>query len=210
MYGLAAVGAIIMAIILQLRWDALMVMLIIAVHVIVDWYLALRLVSLLMALVLLFVCYFGRSAEHPWVKPRALWLWGLFLILTLYPAIKGALDLYDADTYYPSFVLSAFIMFWLGNIIAKDISSVRRVFQLLAIFATLIAIHTIIEATTGKFLFEIRTGLKRLLAQHSNYQLVQNLGASVSRAGSFLGHPNDNGAFLAFSFFLPSRAVYRK
>lgn len=200
-YGLAAVGACVVVIILQLRLDELMVTLIIAVHVILDWYLALRLVSLLMSLVLLVICYFGRSAEHPWLKPRPLWLWVLFLTLTIYPAIKGALDLYDADTYYPSFVLSAFIMFWLGNIIARDISSVRRVFQLLAIFATLIAIHTLIEATTGKFLFETTRG-EAAIAQSSNYQLVQDLGASVSRAGSFLGHPNDNGAFLAFSFFL--------
>jgi O-antigen ligase len=205
-YGLAVVGALILVIIVQLRWDELTVMLIIAVHVLIDWYLALRLVSLLMALVLLFVCYFGRSANHPWFKPRLIWLWVLFLTLTIYPAIHGALDLYDADTYYPSLVLSAFIMFWLGNIIAKDISSVRRVFQLLSIFATLIAVHTIIEATTGKFLFESARG-EAALAQSSNYQLVQNtlqtVGAGFSRAGSFYGHPNGNGTFLAFNFFLP-------
>ena len=205
-YGLAAAGACVVVIILQLRLDELMVMLIIAVHVIVDWYLALRLVSLLMGLVLLVVCYLGRSANHPWLKPRPLWLWALFLTLTLYPAINGALDLYDADTFYPSLVLSAFIMFWLGNIVAKDISAVRRVFQLLAVFATLIAVHTIIEATTGKFLFESARA-EALLDSRSNYQLVQNalqtVGAVVSRASSFLGHPDGNGTFLAFNFFLP-------
>lgn len=201
-YGLAAAGALIVVIILQLRRDELFVMLIIAVHVIVDWYLALRLVSLLMSLVLLFVCYFWRSADRPWIKPRALWLWVLFLTLTIYPAIKGGrFDLYDADTYYPSLVLSAFIMFWLGNIIAKDISAVRRVFQFLTILAVLIAIHTIIEETMGKFLFESARA-EAALAQNSNYQLVQNLGVQISRAGSFFGHPNGNGTFLAISFFL--------
>ncbi len=205
-YGLAAVGALLVVIIVQLRWYELMVILIVAVHILIDWYLALRLVSLLMALMLLFACYFGRSADHPWLKPQPIWLWVLFLTLTIYPAINGALDLYDADTYYPSLVLSAFIMFWLGNIIAKDISSVRRVFQLLSIFAALIAIHTIIEATTGKFLFESARA-EALLTQRSDYQLIQNtlqiVGAGVSRASSFIGHPDGNGTFLAFNFFLP-------
>jgi O-antigen ligase len=201
-YGLVIVGALIMVIILQLRWDELMVVLIIAVHILVDWYLALRLVSVLMALILLFVCYFGRSANHPWLRPRPIWLWGLFLALTIYPAIKGGrLSPYDAETYYPNLVLSSFIMFWLGNMIAKDISAVRRVFQLLAVFVVFIAIHTIIEATTGKFLFESARA-EAILAQNTNYQLVQNLGASVSRASSFLGHPDGNGTFLATGFFL--------
>ena len=206
MYGVAAAGALIIGIIVQFRWDELMVVLIIVVHVLVDWYLAFRLVSVLMGLALLFVCYLWRSTDHPWVEPRPIWLWGLFLTLTIYPAIKGALDLYDADTYYPSLVLSAFMMFWLGNIIAKDISAVRRVFQLLAVFALFIAIHTIIEATTGKFLFESARA-EATIAQSSNYQLVQNglqiVGASVSRSGSFFGHPNGNGTFLAFAFCLP-------
>ena len=205
-YGVVAVSALVMMIILVLRWDELMVTLIIVVHVVVDWYLALRLVSVLMALILLFVCYFGRSANHPWLKPRPVWLWGLFLTLTIYPAIIGGLlSLYDADTYYPSLVLSAFIMYWLGYIIARNITAVRRVFQLLAVFVVLIAIHTIIDAITNKFLFESARA-EAILAENSNYQLVQNglqaVNTSVSRTGSFFGHPNDNGTFLATSFFL--------
>lgn len=200
-YSIVAAGTLLMGIIIILRCDELVLVLIIAVRVIVDWYLGFRLVALLLGLIYLFVCYFGRSADRPWVKPRMVWLWVLFITLTIYPAIKGALDLYDADTYYPSFILSAFIMFWLGNIVARDISSVRRVFQLLTIFATLIAIHTIIEAITGKFLFLTARGAASI-AQDGNYQLIQNIGGSISRAGSFLGHPNDNGAFLGFSVFL--------
>jgi O-antigen ligase len=205
-YGLAVVGALIFVIVLQLRWYELMVALIITVHILVDWYLNLRLVSVFMGMVLLLACYFGRSADHPWLKPRPIWLWGLFLTLTIYPAIHGGShDLYDADTYYPSLVFSAFMMFWLGNIIAKDILAVQRVFQLLSVLAFLIAIHTIIEATTGKFLLESARA-EATIAQNSNYQLVQNsfqlVGASVSRSGSFVGNPNGNGTFLAFSFFL--------
>jgi O-antigen ligase len=199
-YGFAVAGALVMVIIMLLRWDELTVVLVIAVHILLDWYLGLRLISVLMGLVLLFACYFGRSANHPWVKPRPIWLWGLFLILTIYPAISGgSLRLYDADTFYPSLVFSAFMMFWLGNIIAKDISALQRVFQLLSVLAVLIAIHTIIEATTGKFLFESARA-EAALVQNSNYQIA---GTSVSRSGSFFGSPNGNAAFLTTSFFLP-------
>lgn len=200
-YSFVAAGAMAVGIIALLRYDELMLALIIAVRVLADWYLGYRLIALLMAIIYLVVCYFGRSTDRPWVKPRMVWLWVVFLLLTIYPAVKGALDLYDADTYYPSFVLSAFIMFWLGNIVARNISSMKRVFQWLAIFAALIAIHTIIEAITGKFLF-LTSRAQVNIVQDGNYQLIQNIGGSISRAGSFLGHPNDNGAFLTFSFFL--------
>ena len=208
-YSAVVAGTFIMVIIVLLRLDELTVTLIVAVHILVDSYLALDVyqVAMLMALFLLFVCYFGRSADNPWTLPRSIWLWILFLILNIYPTIiGGAFSLTNAIAFYLNLVLSAFIMFWLGNIIAKDISAVRRVFQLLAIFALFIAIHTIIEATTGKFLFESARA-EATIAQSSNYQLVQNglqiVGASVSRSGSFFGHPNGNGTFLAFVFFLP-------
>jgi len=105
-YGAAAAGCLAFVVIVWIRLDELTVTLIIAVHILVDWYLGLRLIAVLMGLVLLFACYFGRSANHPWVKPRPIWLWGLFLILTIYPAINGgSLRVYDADTFYPSIVL---------------------------------------------------------------------------------------------------------
>jgi len=202
-YGIAVAGTLLMLLIMLFRWDELTVMLIVAVHILVDWYLTLRLISVLIGLVFLLVCYFGRSADHPWVKPRPFWLWGLFLTLTIYPAIKGGgFSLYDADTFYPSLVFGAFLMFWLGNIVAKDSAAVRRVFQFLSVLAVLIAIHTLIEATTGTFLFESGRA-EATFAQNSNYQLVQSLGASVSRASSFFEQPNGNGTFLAFCFFLP-------
>src|SRR5207253_10835056 len=110
-----------------------------------------------------------------------------------------AFGLTNAIGFYLDLVPSAFIMFWLGNIIAKDSSAARRVFQLLSALAALIAIHTIIGVTTGKFLFQT-TRAEAFLVQNSNFQLV---GAGISRAGSFFGNPNGNGAFLATSFFLP-------
>src|SRR5712692_1948585 len=200
-YSAVVAGTFIMVIVVLLRLDEFTVTLIVAVHILVDTYLGLDVyqVAMLMALVLLFVCYFGRSADHPWTRPRSSWLWILFLILNIYPTINGgAFSLRNAIAFYLNIVLSTFIMFWLGNIIAKDISAVRRVFQLLSLLAALIAIHTIIEATTGKFLFESAQA-EITLFTYSNYQIV---GTAISRSGSFLGNPNGNGVFLATCFFL--------
>ena len=202
-YSAVVAGAIMTAIILLLRLDELTVVLIVAVHMLVDVYLNLDVfqIAMLMALLLLFACYFGRSADHPWTGPRSIWLWGLFLILTIYPTIYGgAFKLTNSIAAYLNLVLSAFIMFWLGNIIAKDIAAARRVFQLLSVLAALIAIHTIIEAITGRFLFETAQA-EATLVQYSNFQVEG--AAYVSRSGSFLGNPNANGIFLATSFFLP-------
>src|SRR5438067_4443852 len=111
-YGLAVAGTLVMAIVVLLRWDELTVTLIIAVHLWIDWYLALHLVGILMALVLLFAYYFGRTSDRPWVGPRPLWLWASFLALTIYPAIYGGQYLlWDAANYYPSIILGAFMMF---------------------------------------------------------------------------------------------------
>jgi len=110
----------------------------------------------------------------------------------------GAFSLTNSLGYYLEVILSPFIMFWLGNIIAKDTSAIRRVFQALAFLAAILALHTIIEATTGKFLFESARAQASLL-QNSNFQLQPG----VSRSGSFFGNPNGNGAFLATCFFLP-------
>jgi O-antigen ligase len=199
-YGLVVAGALVMMIIVLLRWDELAVVLIIAVHLWIDWYLGQHIVGILMALVLLFACYVARSADHPWVELRPPWLWILFLVLTIYPAINGGqFRAYDAATFYPGIVLGAFLMFRLGNVIAKDISALRRVFQLLSAVATLVAIHTIIETTTGVFLFaSAREDIHLVTAANL---VVYNTKAL--RAASFFIDPNWNGCFLATMFFLP-------
>jgi O-antigen ligase len=202
-YGVVVISTLLMTIIILLRLDELYVTLIVAAHILVDSYLGFDVyqVALLMALILLFVCYLGRSADHPWTGPRFIWLWVLFLILNIYPTITGgAFSPTNAIASYLNLVLSAFIMFWLGNIVAKDSSAMRRVFQLLSVLAALIAIHTIIQATTGKFLFE-SSNIEAMLIRYSNFQAEG--AAYVSRSGSFFGNPDGNGIFLATSFFLP-------
>jgi len=180
-YVFAAAGALVLAIMFLLRLDESIVALVIAVHILVDSYLGLAVyqIALLIALALLVVCYFGRSEERPWTGPRMIWLWLVFLALTIIPMYEGgAFSLTNSLGYYLEVILSPFIMFWLGNIIAKDTSAIRRVFQALAFLAAILALHTIIEATTGKFLFESARAQASLL-QNSNFQLQPG----VSRSG---------------------------
>jgi O-antigen ligase len=199
-YGLAAAGAMVMVISVLLRWDELTVTIIIAVHLYVDWFLGLHLIGILMALMLLFVYYFGRSADHPWVEPRPLWLWALFLFLTIYPAIYGGqLRLYDLATFYPSNILGAFMMFWLSTIIIRDSLRLRRFLKMLAGLGMLLAIHTVIQSATGLLLFGT-SRVNDILLQAGGYQLANS---EATRAVSFLVDPNWNGTLLAVMAFLP-------
>jgi O-antigen ligase len=193
------IGAMIMIATILLRQDVLAVAFVVMIHLYVDWYLAFHLVGLVMALGLLLIFFFAQSSQHPWICPRALWLWALFLVLALFPAIRGALTVYDLATYYPSTVLGALIVFWLGTVIARDKQSVRRLFQVLAALGTLIAVHTLIQAATGIFVFE-SSRAEAVLTASLNFQLR---GSDVYRSGSFFIDPNWNGTFLAMMFFLP-------
>lgn len=193
------VGVVVMFLVLLLHRYELALILVLAIHLYVDWYLAQYVVAPIMALGLLFIFFLARSPEYPWVLPRGLWLWALYLILTIYPALQGGWNYYDAAFYYPNIVVGALLIFWLGSVIARDGASVRLLFQLLASFGALIALHTILQAVTGITLLGTPSH-DAFLAGVANYQLS---GSGVPRVGSFFVDPNWNGAFFATIIFVP-------
>src|SRR5690242_6882871 len=80
-YAIAATaGAFLVANLLFLRRDEIATTIIIMVCLVVDWYLGIHLLGLVAMLALLVVIFLARSPSYPWVKPRALWLWALFLL----------------------------------------------------------------------------------------------------------------------------------
>lgn len=183
---------------LILQHDELVIVLVFAIHVYVDWYLQLELSAQLLELGLLLVFFWSRSELRPWVKPRALWLWIAFLLLAIFPALRGINPL-NATNYYFNALFNALPMFWLGLLIALDIASVRRLFKILAAFATILAIHTIIEARTGI-----------TLLKNPHYDAILNallhfeLGKTgIFRAEGFMLDPNSNGALFALMLMLP-------
>ncbi len=181
------VGILISALILLLRLNELATTAVIAINIVVDSYLNLFFVSLILALVILLILFLGRSSRYPWVAPRALWLWALFLVLAIFPATQTIIP-FDGIQYYLNDFLAAFIIFWLGTEIARDITRVRYLFGLLAVFGAFVAIVTIIQAITGVMLFS-RSSLQDV----RSYQLVSD----VSRYGAFLINPDSNACFLA-------------
>lgn len=193
-------GGVLMCILIVLRQDELAVMIVVALHLYLDWYLGLEAVLQVMALALLLIFFLVRSPRFPWAAPPALWLWGLFLILTISPAIHGVITPRDALFYYPNIILGALIMFWLGAVLARTTASIMRLFQFLSVFGTLIAIQTIIQATTGRFLLG-SSRFDNFLASVLNFQLPNNI--YVHRAGSFFVDPNWNGTFFAMMLFIP-------
>lgn len=194
------VALCIFALLLILQQDAIVATLVLIVQVYVDWYIGYRIVSIGMAAFLLLFFYLARSRSRPWGEPLKLGLWATFLGLAIFPAIRGALNNHDFLVYYPDIFLGAFLMFWLGTTLARDTQHLYRLFQCIAVLGAFLALHTILEATTGTFLFALARE-QAYVAGFSNFQLGVDL--NVHRAESFLIDPNWNGTFLVLIFFVP-------
>jgi len=193
-------GLILFTMVLILRQDEVATVIVLTVQIYVDWYIGYRIVSLGLAVFLLCVFFLTRSPQRPWGEPKQLWIWMIFLGITIFPAIRGALNTHDFLVYYPDIILGAFIMFWLGTTLARDVARLRLLLRVLACFGTLMALHTIIQAMTGKILFSLAL-VDAYKAGSANFQLGVDL--SVNRAQSFFIDPNWNGTFLVLMVFLP-------
>jgi Lipid A core - O-antigen ligase and related enzymes len=196
----ALLGALLLSIVLLLRRYTLLVTLLVALHLYVDWYLGWHLLAPLLALVFL---VFLRHHSAGWRYPRTCWLWSAFLLVTLYPCWRGGLlMLYDAASFYPSDILGAFLLFWLGGVVAYNRDTLRSLFACLTLLAVLLALHLYIQAWTGIVLFQsarVDTFLSSVDVAY--YQL---LDSSTHRVGSFFIDPNWAGAYFALSIFLPA------
>lgn len=192
------IGVAILAVIIMFRYDEFIVGLLVAIHIYVDWYIALYVVALGIALILLLCFYLTRSARHPWVEPRAIWLWGLLLLLTIVPAMRGATNLYDATYYYPNLIVGTLVICWLGSVTCRNETALRRLYLIVTVIGALVAVHTIIQEVTGIFLFA-SSHYDAFLDSVANYQIT---GSDTHRVGSFFVDPNWDGTFLAMMLCL--------
>lgn len=207
--GLAVLGALaavyVGGVLIRARQDALLASICIAVGVLVDWYHLIPWplgipVSFagLIGLGMIGYRWFTQSPEHPWVWPPSTWLW-LLLIVLASPAVLPGVDLTESFDYYVYVVVIALLMYALGVLLARDMSHVRRLLNLLAGFGAAIGIHTIIEAYTGLFIVKTDFANDYLIA-NANFTIY---GTETARAGSFLLNPDQNGVFLATVAILP-------
>lgn len=193
-YGLAVtIGLIIFTLIIILRWDALAVTLIIAVHVYVGYYLGIYLVAAIMPIALLLIFLVMESPRYPIVKPPALWIWILLLLLAIFPATQG-ITLTDGIKYYFNTFFLAFLMFWLGAIIAYDPTRIRQLLRLLSCVGTFVAFVSIIQYFTGTLLFSSPSH-DLSVALTSDFAVLPN--SNIHRVGAYFTYPNSNGAFIA-------------
>ena len=193
-------GTPLMLMVVLLRAYELAAIIVILLHIYVDWYLGLLLPALIVTLVLLLLFFLLRDVQCPWQKPDMLWLWTVLLVLAIYPAVVGVLRPYDAVFYYPNIIVGALLSFWLGTVVVKDIVSMRRVLQMLAFVGAMLALHSIVQATTGITLLGTAR-FDQFLSTTDSYEIVT--GSNIHRVGSFFVDPNYNGTFLAMMLFLP-------
>ena len=191
----AAGGAAALALLIILRQDEAALVLVLTVHLYFDWYWGLSLGAQLLELTLLFYYYYARSERLPWVLPPAIWLWLAFVLLAILPSLHGII-LTDTLNYYFNIFIGSLTIYWLGVLIGRDTFNVRRAFQFLALLGTLVAIHTIIEAVTGIFLFAT-SRYDPYFASVSHYELATT---TIQRAGSFLINPDK---YIGKSFLFP-------
>ncbi len=192
------IGVLLMALIIILRQYELAATVILAISLYADWYLGLTFVAPILTFMLLLILFLGRSSQYPWAGPRPLWLWALFLVWTLLETNRAPSFLYGIE-YYSDNIFTALVMLWLGVVIARDTAHIRKLFQIISVFGVLIAIHTIVEATTGIVFLESSRGA----ASAASTQYLGPAARAIHRAESFFGNSNSDGAFLAIVFFVP-------
>lgn len=197
--AIMVVGVFLLTVVVVLRQYELALTMIVAAHIYVDWYLGLEIVAPAAAIGLLCVLFLMHSKNGAWPLPRALWLWGLLLLLTIAPVIGGAQSHYDLAYYYPNIILGALVMFWLGLVVVSDSKRLHKLFNLLALFGALLALHTLIQGTTGIVIFG-STRFDAFLARVSGFELANS---TVNRIGSFFINPDWNGTFFATMLLLP-------
>jgi O-antigen ligase len=199
MFSALIAGLFLLILLLYLRFDAFMAAVVAVVHLYLDFYLSMIATAQVLTIVLLLIYFFTRSAQRPWIEPRPLWLWLLFLGLTIFPALQGAMTINDALYYYPNVILGSFLFFWLGQTVSRDERSLLHAFQCLAAFGALIAIHTIVLQLTGKFL--LGSSAPESLVNAANNYAIGDSG--TQRTGGFFTDPNWNGTFFALVLFCP-------
>nr|BBH95695.1 hypothetical protein KTA_38940 [Thermogemmatispora argillosa] len=193
------VGLLFLSLLLYLRYDEALAIIVALVHLYFDFYMSLIATAQLLTLLILLVFFLGRSSQRPWAEPRPLWLWLLFLGLTIFPSLRGATNLDDALFYYPNIIVGSFLFFWLGLNTARNLKSLWLTLELLAGLGALLAAHTLLIELTGKFL--LGTSLHDpFLKSVSNFTLGET---GVQRIGGFFIDPNWNGTFFAFVIFIP-------
>jgi O-antigen ligase len=193
---LALVAAVGVLCLFLVRQDELTGAISVAIAIVVDYYQIIPLpiffpaIATVIAGAGVLIIYLSPSADRPWVPVRYLWIWVLILLLQ---ALDIPLSSSPAAAlhYYVVVIFNAALGYVLGTQFGTDISRLKKLLIPLAVLASVIAIHGIIESTTGNFLFLTPSWASWLAVE--NYYIL--FGTNQIRAGSFLINPDDFGTY---------------
>lgn len=198
-----AVAGLVLAYLVALDQRALVAVILVAIGVLIDFCQVLPLpfyfpaLAIVLALLFLAAVFLAQSSERPWMRVPHLGWWVCLLIIALVPALRGGLA--EGGRYYVTVLLNALLFYVIGIQIVRDMARLRQLFGLLSGFATLIAIHSFLQARTGNVLLPTHYW-DSYLASVNYFTLA---GSHAIRAGSFFINPDSDGAFLALMFFIP-------
>ncbi len=196
--GEAIIGLSLFCILVLLRQDELLSVSVIAIHLYIDWYLGGKVIAIAVASILVLVFYLDKSPTRPWTTPRFLPLWIVFIVLGVFPAMRG-FTLADGFTYYINTMVGAFVVFLLGAIVARNVVVVKKLFSILSLLGTALAVETLFQAETGILLLGT-SRFDNYLVKVSDFALA---ASDAHRTGAFFVDPNWNGTFLAMMLFIP-------
>jgi len=160
-------------------------------------------VAIALASVILAVIFFTQSAERPWVRLRNVLIWAALLGLAAIEVPRGG-SLTQTVTYYVEVFGTSIVMYVLGTQVIRTYNGLRLLILLLMYISAFIALHTIIQGATGKFLF-VTAHEAEYLSSSNNFHLA---GSTLIRAGSFLLNPDWNGLYLAVSLFIAAGVLF--
>jgi hypothetical protein len=161
-------------------------------------------VGIALAVVLIAVLFLTQSDDVPWVPLRHVAFWALLLFLAALAIPRGG-SVAQTVEYFVTIFGTGAVMYCVGTQVTRSYAHLQLLLTLLMLIAMLIAVHTIIQGATGRFLF-LTDKQAGYLASVSNFQLSE--GSSVTRAGSFLLNPDWNGVFLAMSLFFTAGLIF--
>jgi O-antigen ligase len=160
-------------------------------------------VGLFIASVLIAFFLLAQADQLPWIKPRYIAVWLIFLLLTALAVPRGPL-LYTRP-YFVTTIITSYVFYLLGTQVTRDYGTLRRLLTWLLLIASLIAAHSIVLVVTGRFLFETERQAAYLRARE---HFPLGLNTPFIRAGSFLEHPDWNSAFLALMAFVAAGLLF--
>jgi O-antigen ligase len=197
-YALLGIGAALIAILAALRRFKTLLVLILVVRILQDYYQFITLplffpfISIVLATGLLAGLFLLQSDARPWTRMPHWPCWIVLLALCAFSMIRSV-DITDGVNYYLNIILSGFIFWALGVQLSRNATDFKQLLNIVAGLGAAIAVHAIIAARTGVFLFAT-SSYASYVATKDDLRLS---GTSVLRVGSFLLNPDTAGSFFA-------------